>query len=140
MKGCEEDWCMPNRDLIRPTDAELEILHVFWERGAGTVRDVHEALNQSRDKQVAPTTILKLMQIMAAKGLLTRDETRRPQVYIPTQTEEETQRFLMSDLLTRAFRGSAHKLVLQALATRKASKKELKAIRDLIDEYGGERS
>ncbi|MBI5094303.1 MAG: BlaI/MecI/CopY family transcriptional regulator [Candidatus Hydrogenedentes bacterium] len=131
---------MGRRQLIRPTDAELEILHVLWERGAGTVRDVHEALNQTRDKQVGPTTILKLMQIMAAKGLLTRDEGRRPQIFIPTQSEEETQRHLMGDLLDRAFRGSAHKLVLQALTARKASKTELQAIRDLIDKYGGERS
>jgi len=125
---------MPKREILRPTDAELEILHVLWERGAGTVRDVHERLSESRDKQVAPTTILKLMQIMVSKGLLSRDEGRRPQIYVSTQTEDETQRFLTSDLLTRAFRGSAYKLVLQALATRKASKQELRAIRELIDE------
>lgn len=128
---------MDKGEYKRPTDAELEILAVLWERGKSTVREVHEALSRVKVGPVGYTTVLKFMQIMVGKGLLSRDESRRPQVYAPAQSEARTQRQLAGDLIDRAFRGSAHTLVLQALSARRASPEELRAIRELLDEYGG---
>ena len=116
----------------QPTNAELEILRVLWRRGPLTVRDVHEAL--SKERAVGYTTVLKLLQIMAEKGLVTRDESARSHVYAAAVSEETTQRRLVSDLLDRAFEGSAMGLVMQALAARPASPEELRKIRALIDE------
>jgi predicted transcriptional regulator len=115
----------------RPTDAELTILRVLWERGPSTVRQVHEVL--SRDRPTAYTTALKLLQIMSEKGLVTRDERERTHVYQPRVSEDQTQRQLVRDLLDRAFGGSSSKLVMQALATRRASVEELGEIRRLLD-------
>src|SRR5687767_1560459 len=116
----------------RPTDTELAILRILWARGASTVRQVHEAL--SRDRPAAAyTTALKMLQIMTEKGLVRRDETDRTHVYQPKFSEEQTQRQLVRDLVDRAFGGSASKLVLQALAARRASPEELGEIRKLID-------
>jgi BlaI family transcriptional regulator, penicillinase repressor len=115
----------------RPTDAELAILRVLWERGASTVRQVHEAL--IRERPTAYTTALKMLQIMTEKGLVRRDESDRTHVYFPRLSEEQTQRQLVRDLLDRAFGGSASKLVMQALATKRASAEELIEIRRLID-------
>jgi predicted transcriptional regulator len=116
----------------RPTDAELEILRVLWERGPSTVRQVHESLASGRD--TGYTTTLKLMQIMAEKGLVTRDESSRTHVYAPQASQERTQGQLVNDLVQRAFGGSAAELVLRALATHKTSAEELAEIRRLIDE------
>ena len=115
----------------RPTDAELAILRVLWERGPSTVRQVHEVL--SRERPTAYTTALKLLQIMAEKGLVTRDERERTHVYQPRISEDQTQRQLVRDLLDRAFGGSSSKLVMQALATKRASAEELGEIRRLLD-------
>ena len=98
----------------RPTDAELAILRVLWERGPSTVRQVHEALAETRD--TGYTTALKLMQIMAEKGLVTRNETARTHVYSAIAGEEQTQQQLVKDLVDRAFGGSAKTLVLRALS------------------------
>jgi BlaI family transcriptional regulator, penicillinase repressor len=120
------------RDLpARPTDAELNILRVLWALGPSTVRRVQEALNERR--ATGYTTVLKLLQIMTEKGLVERDETERTHVYQAGLTQEQTQRQLVSDLLDRAFGGSAKQLVLQALATKKASAKEMAEIRRLLD-------
>ena len=119
----------------RPTDAELAILRVLWERGASTVRQVHEALTPERP--TAYTTALKMLQIMTEKGLVRRDESDRTHVYFPRLSEEQTQRQLIRDLLDRAFGGSASKLVMQALATKRASAEELTEIRRLIDGRDG---
>jgi len=116
----------------QPTNAELEILRVLWRTGPCTVREVHEGL--PRERSVGYTTILKLLQIMAEKGLVTRDESARSHIYAPAVTEATTQRRLVSDLLDRAFEGSAMGLVMQALAARPASPEELRQIRALIDE------
>src|ERR671919_1920107 len=121
-----------NLPAPRPTDAELAILRVLWERGPSTVRQVHEVL-VARDRPTAYTTALKLLQIMTEKGLVRRDESDRTHVYHPRLTEEQTQRQLVRDLLDRAFGGSASKLVMQALAARRASAEELGEIRKLID-------
>ena len=118
-------------DAPRPTDAELEILRVLWRLGPSPVRAVHAALRSERE--VGSTTVLKLMQIMFGKGLLTRDESQRPQVYASRLSETETQRQLVRDLLSRAFGGSHRQLVLQALAEREASERELSEIEALLD-------
>jgi predicted transcriptional regulator len=121
------------RSQPRPTDAELTILRVLWERGPSTVRQVHEVLADTRD--TGYTTTLKLMQIMADKGLVTRNETARTHVYSAKAGEEQTQQQLVKDLVDRAFGGSAAQLVLRALSAEGASDAEVKAIRKLIDDY-----
>jgi len=123
---------MSRPSVPRPTDAELAILRVLWERGPSTVRQVHDALG--RDRQAAYTTSLKLLQIMTEKGLVERDKRDRTHVYRARFGEEHTQRQLVRDLVDRAFGGSAMKLVLQALASRRASPDELRDIRKAIDQ------
>ena len=117
----------------RPTDAELAILNVLWQRGPSTVRKVHDALSETHDSGY--TTTLKLMQIMAEKGLVTRDESDRTHVYTARGSQGETQRALVSDLVDRAFGGSAAALVLQALQSGETSPQELAEIERLIDDY-----
>ena len=119
--------------LPRPTDAELEILTVLWSRGPSTVRDVHEVVCARKPTQY--TTVLKMLQIMAEKGLVRRDEAQRAHVYQAARPREWTEQQLAGDLLQRAFDGSAGRLLLGALSARKASKKELSEIRRLLDEY-----
>ena len=119
----------------RPTDGELEILRVLWQRGPGTVRQVHKIL--SAEKQTSYNTTLKLMQIMNEKGILTRDESERPQVYCAALPEEQMQRRLVADLLGRVFGGSARKLVA-ALTEADISEEELADIRRLLDKFKGE--
>jgi predicted transcriptional regulator len=121
------------RRLPRPTDAELAILRVLWEQGPATVRAVHEVLAEARE--TGYTTTLKLMQIMADKGLVTRDESARTHVYAARLTRDQTQRQLVTDLVDRAFGGSAAALVLQALSDHPATPDELKKIRKLIADY-----
>jgi predicted transcriptional regulator len=120
-------------ELPRPTDAELEILTVLWSRGPSTVREVHEVIAGRKLTQY--TTVLKLMQIMADKGLVRRDEKQRAHVYQAARPREWTQRQLAADLLQRAFNGSAGSLLQGALSARKASKAELAELRRLLDEY-----
>jgi predicted transcriptional regulator len=119
--------------LPRPTDAELAILRVLWERGPSTVRQVNDALSASRD--TGYTTTLKLMQIMTEKGLVSRDESDRTHIYVARSSRDQTQRQLVSDLVQRAFGGSAAALVLQALNAHPASSDELKEIQKLIADY-----
>ncbi len=126
---------MVSGDSPRPTDAELAILNVLWERGACTVREVHDRLSENRD--MGYTTVLKLMQIMFEKGIVTRDDSQRSHVYRARQKEQTVQRMLLTDLLARAFGGSTEKLVLQALSAKKASKQELAEIRRLLNELEG---
>src|SRR6266540_1143317 len=121
----------------RPTDAELAILRILWDRGPSTVRQVHDIL--AHERQAAYTTALKLLQIMTEKGLVERDERDRTHIYRARLSEETTQRQLVRDLLDRAFGGSAGKLVMQALATKRASAEELKSIRKAIDEARNDR-
>ena len=119
------------RKVPKPTAAELAILQVLWDRGPSTVRDVHEALSE---RQTGYTTVLKLMQIMAEKGLVVRDESQKTHVYRVAASEERTQKQLVGDLLDRAFGGSMQKLVMQALKSKKASEAELAELRRLLDE------
>ena len=117
----------------KPTDAELGILNVLWSRGPSTVRQVAETLG----REAGYTTVLKLLQIMTEKQLVVRDETARTHIYRAAFTEDQTQRQLVSDVLERAFGGSAAKLVLQALSANKASPEELAEIRQLLDKHRG---
>jgi predicted transcriptional regulator len=123
---------MPTR---KPTDAELAILRVLWSRGPSTVRQVAAAM----DREAGYTTVLKLLQIMAEKGLVTRDESARTHIYAAAYTEDQTQQQLVKDLVERAFDGSSAKLVLQALASQKATPEELDEIRKLLNTRGGSR-
>ena len=119
----------------KPTDAELAILRVLWGRGPSTVREVVDAIG----RETGYTTVLKTLQIMTEKKLVTRDESARTHVYQAAYTEDQTQRHLVRDLINRAFEGSAAKLALQALESGNASPEELDAIRVLIERHRGSR-
>ena len=127
---------MAGKKPLRPTDGELEILRVLWSHGPGTVREVHETL--AARKSTSYNTTLKLLQIMHEKGLVVRDESRRPQVYRAAVPEAQMQKRLVADLLRRAFGGSARKLVA-ALTAGDISDEELGEIRQLLDGLEEER-
>lgn len=122
--------------MASPTPAELAILEVLWARGPATVRDVHEALEQ---RGTGYTTVLKLMQIMAGKGLVHRNESQRSHVYAPTIAQADVQGRLVDELVDRAFAGSTSALVMRALGNRAATDDELAEIRALLDQLEGER-
>jgi len=124
---------MPRPSLPRPTQAELEILRVLWERGPSTVRDVHTTL--AKERAIGYTTVLKFMQIMAEKGLVARDETERAHVYKAKVAQEQTQRQLVRHLLEGAFGGSATKLMMQALASKPATADEIAQMRKMLEEF-----
>jgi len=119
----------------RPTDSEVSILAVLWERGPSTVRQVFEVM--SSRQEVGYTTVLKFMQIMTDKGLLERDTSIRPQIFRPAETQAKVQGDLVGDLLDRVFGGSTESLVLRALANRRSDPQELEAIRRYLDEIDG---
>jgi predicted transcriptional regulator len=119
--------------LPRPTDAELEILTVLWSRGASTVREIHETIALRKTTQY--TTVLKMLQIMAEKGLVRRNEKQRAHLYDAARPREWTQKQLAGDLLQRGFEGSAARLLQGALSSRKTTKSELAELRQLLDEY-----
>jgi BlaI family transcriptional regulator, penicillinase repressor len=120
-----------------PTAAELEILHVLWTRGASTVREVHDELDS--EKPTGYTTTLKLLQIMADKGLVRRDEKQRAHVYQASVSREQTQTRLVRNLVDKVFGGSASGLVMNALSSKRASAAELAEIRRALDEMEGKR-
>ena len=117
----------------KPTSSELEILHVLWERGPSTVREVHQTLNEKRP--IGYTSVLKLMQIMTVKGTVRRNEEQRAHVYEAVQPEEKTKRDLALDVLQRVFDGSASELMMHALAGQKASREEIDEMRRLLNEH-----
>jgi len=121
---------------LKPTDAELAILHVLWEHGASTVREVHDRMADSR--AVGYTTTLKMLQVMTKKGLTVRETVRNQHLYRAQLGQRETQRRLLRDLLDRAFGGSVSRLVVQALASNRASPEELREIRRLLAARTGE--
>ena len=121
---------MKNKETVRPTEGELEILAVLWERGSATVREVYEAISATRP--MVYTGVLKLMQIMADKGLVIRDESARAHIYRPAVAKEETERRFVRELSQRLFAGSAAQLALRALEMDPASKEELAEIRKLL--------
>ena len=118
----------------RPTDGELAILRVLWSKGPSTVRQVHDVIASGRE--LAYTTVLKLLQIMTDKGLTTREPLGLQHVYTARRSEQDTQRQLVKDLLDRAFDGSTSQLVMQALATTAATPEELREIRRLLSAAG----
>jgi BlaI family penicillinase repressor len=115
------------------TSTELALLQILWERGPSTVREVYEVL--ARSKPIGYTTVLKLLQIMAAKGSVRRNEQDRAHVYEACQPAENTKRQLVGELLQRAFAGSASQLMLHALDGRKTAPSEIEEIRRMLDEY-----
>jgi len=117
---------------LKPTESELEILRVLWEKGPSTVREVHEILEQSKD--AGYTTTLKLMQIMHEKGLLQRDASSKTHIYAAIVSQENTQRQLLDKMIDTVFNGSASQLVLQALGNHKSSKEELEKIKQYLNE------
>jgi len=116
-----------------PTSSELEILHVLWERGPSTVREVHQTLSEKRP--IGYTSVLKLMQIMTGKGTVRRNEEQRAHVYEAVQPAEKTKRELALDVLQRVFDGSASELMMHALSGRKATKEEIDEMRRLLNEH-----
>ena len=120
-------------DTPQPTPAELDLLRVLWQRGPSTVRDMHAAV----ERDVGYTTVLKLLQIMTEKGLVTRDASARSHIYTAAVSEDDTQRRLVADLLDRAFDGSRLDLVMQALSATPTTREELRQIRALLDSLPG---
>lgn len=128
---------MPRKSppLPRPTDAELAILRVLWERGPINVRDALDAVNARRREPLAYTTVLKFLQIMIEKGLAVRAEKDRGHVYRAAVPPGQTKRHLVRDLMERLFDGSARELVVEALGAHKVSPEELREIRRLLDDF-----
>lgn len=123
---------MSSANTIKPTESELEILQILWQKGSCTVREVHEIL--TINKEAGYTTTLKLMQIMHEKGLVERDTTAKTHIYRPLASQQKTQQHLVSKLIDNAFNGSAARLVMQALGNHTSSKEEIDAIKKYLDE------
>ena len=126
------------KKAVHPTKAELAILRVLWAEGPLSVRDVQVILDRS--KPTGYTTVLKLMQIMADKGLVERDDTVRPQIYRARYSEDRTQKQLLTDLIQRVYGGSVKALVLHAIGTQKPSPEDLDEITKLLDRFEGDKS
>ncbi|HEY0732044.1 MAG TPA: BlaI/MecI/CopY family transcriptional regulator [Chitinophagaceae bacterium] len=122
---------MATTKYVKPTESELEILQILWDKGLATVREVHEHLASTKD--VGYTTTLKLMQIMHEKGLVRRDESMRTHVYQPAVNKEKTQKHLLTKMIDSLFGGSSTQLVLQALGENKVSAEELEQIQSLLN-------
>jgi BlaI family transcriptional regulator, penicillinase repressor len=116
----------------KPTESELEILQVLWNRNEATVRDVHEVLSQTKDSGY--TTTLKLMQIMYEKGLVTRDDSHKTHIYQPAVSRTSTQSQFLNKMINGLFEGSPTNLVMQALGNHTATTAELDKIQALIDQ------
>jgi BlaI family transcriptional regulator, penicillinase repressor len=123
-----------NANKIEPTKSELEILQVLWKHGPSTVRFVNDTLNEEK-RAVQYTSTLKLMQIMAEKGILNRDESSMKHVYYPAEEEKKTKNFLLERFVDSMYNGSASSLMMQLLGNKKTSKKELEAIKELLKKF-----
>ncbi len=123
-------------DMREPTKAEMEILNVLWARDACTVREVHDVLRLG--DRTGYTTVLKLLQLMHAKGLVERDDSQRAHIYRAAASKKRTQKYLLMDLVQRVFDGSSSQLVLQALGSQPTSREELDAIRKLLNQLDRE--
>ena len=126
---------MARRPSSNPTEVELQILRVLWERGPSSVREVHQALEDDRD--TGYSTTLKMMQVMTEKGLLLKDDSRRPQVYRPAISQEQAQTQFVDDMIQRVFGGAADKLILRAVSSRHLSREDLEQIRKLLKKLEG---
>jgi predicted transcriptional regulator len=124
---------MANIKALKPTNAELGILNVLWRHGATTVKKVHEVMGG----ETGYTTTLKLLQNMTEKGLVVRNESKRAHVYQARYAKTDTQRQLLMGLLNKAFSGSTSQLVMQALASKRATPEELAEIKKLIEQLTG---
>lgn len=122
----------------KPTAAELQILHVLWRRGPSTVNQVQPELQHG--DRVGYTTVLKLLQIMFGKGLVRRDESTRPHIFRAAVAEAQVKRRFVTDLLDQVFDGSATSLAMQALSVKRATREELRQLRELLDEIEGDES
>ncbi|GAB2986135.1 hypothetical protein GCM10027049_26640 [Mucilaginibacter puniceus] len=118
---------------LKPTESELEILQVIWKKGQCTVRDVHEELTKTKD--AGYTTTLKLMQIMHDKGLVERDTTSKTHLYKAVITREQAQSTALDKILDTVFKGSTADLVIQALGQHRASKDEIDAIKNYLQQF-----
>ncbi len=127
---------MARRPSSNPTEVELQILRVLWERGPSSVREVHQALEEDRD--TGYSTTLKMMQVMTEKGLLLKDDSRRPQVYRPAISQEQAQTQFVDDMIQRVFGGAADKLILRAVSSRHLSREDLEQIRKLLKKLEGD--
>lgn len=123
---------MSTTKSIKPTESELEILQILWNKGTATVREVHEELASTKD--VGYTTTLKLMQIMHEKGLVKRDDSMRTHIYQPAVNKERTQKHLLGKMIDNLFGGSPTQLVIQALGEHKASPEELEKIQAILNQ------
>lgn len=124
---------MPDNLIPKPTESELEILHILWANGPSSVRFVNERLKEIRNEEVGYTTTLKIMQIMfAEKKLLVRNTDSRTHIYDTVVTEKDTQNALLQKFVDRAFKGSAMQLVMQTLGNHQATSEELEEIKALI--------
>lgn len=121
---------MPRKHLSAPTEVELEILNVLWDHGPRTVRQVHNTL--APEKGTGYSTTLKMMQVMHEKGLVQRDESVRPQLYRPTESQAKTQMKMLDRLVHGAFGGAMSKLLVHALSSKRVSQEELKEIKQII--------
>lgn len=124
--------------MTKPTESELEILALLWELKEASVRQIHERLAETKD--TGYTTTLKIMQIMHAKGMVSRDEQNRSHIYRPLTNQKETQKSLLKNLVNTAFGGSAQNLVMQALGQENPSKEDLNEIRAFLDQLEQEKS
>ena len=122
-----------NRKPLKPTEAELEILHVLWDKGSATVRQVHEHMAET--KQAQYTTTLKQLQVMAEKGLVERDESERSHVYRPAVARQQVQRQMASHVLDRVFGGSARGMLMEMLGAKRTSRKEIAELRQILEDH-----
>jgi len=123
---------MAEANQLKPTESELEILQILWEKGNCTVRDVHEILEKNKDSGY--TTTLKLMQIMHEKGLVARDTSSKTHIYHALQNQEKTQQHLVNKMIDNVFNGSAARMVMQALGNHSTSKDEIDTIKEYLDQ------
>jgi predicted transcriptional regulator len=129
---------MNNSKQNKPTESEMEILQVMWEKGPSTVREVHEILSETKDSGY--TTTLKLMQIMNEKGLLNRNDESKTHIYTASVKKESIQKQVVSKMINGLFKGSSAKLVMHALGNYRASKQEILEIKKYLDEMENEES
>jgi predicted transcriptional regulator len=120
--------------MIKPTESELEILQLLWQKGNCTVREINEELSKKKESEIGYTTTLKTMQIMHEKGLISRDDAAKTHIFTAVATESDTQKQLLDRFMDSVFRGSAMKMVMQALGNQHTTAEEIAEIKKLIDE------
>ncbi len=122
----------------QPTELELQILRTLWDQGECTVRQVHNQLTRLRGEEYAYASTVKMLHVMRQKGLVTRDDSIRPQVFRAEVTEKRTQRSMLKDLVKKAYSGSTATVIMQALSDRQISREELQRIREMLDQREGD--